>query len=100
MKRLIDVSHIFVRFPLCNLVGQLVLFLTLRCLILVLTCLITPQYLSFLFLAMRSATLFTNRLHSLDMPPVVRNSVEVKVALLKVTPYCRKYLIVFGQLKF
>ena len=38
-------------------------------LILVLTCLTTSQYLSFLFLAMRSTTLFTNRLHSLDMPP-------------------------------
>ena len=29
---------------------------------------------------MRSATLFTNRLHSLDMPPVVRNTAGVKVA--------------------
>ena len=49
-------------------------------LILVLTCLTTSQYLSFLFLAMRSATLFTNRLHSLDMPPDVRNTAGVKVA--------------------
>ena len=43
-------------------------------LILVLICLTTSQYFSFLFLAMRSATLFTNRLHSLDMLPVVRNT--------------------------
>ena len=49
-------------------------------LIVVLTCLTTSQYLSFLFLAMRSATLFRNRLHSLDMPPVVRNTAGVKVA--------------------
>ena len=48
--------------------------------ILVLKCLTTLQYLSFLFLAMRSATLFTNCLHSLDMPPVVRNTAGMNVA--------------------
>ena len=47
-------------------------------LILVLTCLPTSQYLYFLFLAMRSATLFANHLYSLDMPPVVRNTAGVK----------------------
>ena len=43
-------------------------------LILVLTCLTTSQYLSFLFLAMRSANLLTNCLHSFDIPPDVRNT--------------------------
>ena len=41
---------------------------------LVLTCLATSQYLSFLFLAMRSANLLINCLHSFDMPPDVRNT--------------------------
>ena len=49
-------------------------------LIFVLTCLTPSQYLSFLFLAMRSANLLTNCLHSFDIPPDVRNTAGVKVA--------------------
>ena len=51
-------------------------------LILVLTCLTTSQYLSFLFLVMRSATLFANCLHSLDMPLYVQHSLQVLILLL------------------
>ena len=47
---------------------------------LVLTCLTTSQYLSFLFLAMRSANLLINCLHSFDIPPDVRNTAGVNVA--------------------
>ena len=47
---------------------------------LILTCLTTSQYLSFLFLAMRSANLLVNCLHSFDKPPDVRNTAGVKVA--------------------
>ena len=54
--------------------------LSIANLILVRTCLTTSQYLSFLFLAMRSAYLLTNCLHSLDIPPDVRNTAGVKVA--------------------
>ena len=54
--------------------------LSMANLILVLTCLTTSQYLSFLFLAMRSANLLTNCLHSFDIPPDVRNTAGVKVA--------------------
>ena len=48
--------------------------------ILILTFLTTSQYLSFLFLAMRSANLLTNWLHSFDIPPDVRNTARVRVA--------------------
>ena len=54
--------------------------LSIANLILVLTCLTSLQYLSFLFLAMRSANLMTNCLHSFDIPPDVRNTAGVKVA--------------------
>ena len=47
---------------------------------LVLTCLTTSQYLSFLFLAIRSANLLINCLHSFDIPPDVRNTARVNVA--------------------
>ena len=47
---------------------------------LVLTCLTTSQYLSFLLLAMRSANLLINCLHSFDIPPDVRNTAGVNVA--------------------
>ena len=43
-------------------------------LIQILTCLTTLLCLSFFFLAMGSTSLLTNRLHSLDMPPDVRNT--------------------------
>ena len=49
---------------------------------LVLTCLTTSQYLSFLFLAMRSANLLINCLHSFDIPPDVRNTAGVKVLIM------------------
>ena len=48
---------------------------------LVLTCLTTSQYLSFLFLAMRSANLLINCLHSFDIPPDVRNTAGVKLTV-------------------
>ena len=70
MRLLIDGSHVWC--PLSFLITLVIssraitVVLIIANLILVLTCLTTSQYLSFLFLAMRSIILFTNCLHSLD----------------------------------
>ena len=56
--------------------------LSIASLILVRICLTTLQYLSFLFLAIRSANLLKNCLHSFDIPPDVRNTAGAKVLIM------------------